>query len=47
MDSPSKPLAQRLGWFALIWVMSVVALATNSTIAHTAARHERRCGSNA
>jgi len=27
MDSPSKPLAQRLGWLALIWMMSVVALA--------------------
>lgn len=27
MESPSKPLAQRLGWFVLIWVMSVAALA--------------------
>jgi len=27
MDLPSRPLAQRLGWFVLIWVMSVVALA--------------------
>jgi hypothetical protein len=27
MDSPSKPLAQRLGWFVLIWAMSVIALA--------------------
>ena len=26
-EAPSKPLAQRLGWLALIWVMSVVALA--------------------
>jgi hypothetical protein len=27
MDSQPKPLAQRLGWFAFIWVISVVALA--------------------
>jgi len=27
MDSQPRPLAQRLGWFALVWVMSVVALA--------------------
>jgi hypothetical protein len=27
MGTPSKPLAQRLGWFALIWAMSVAALA--------------------
>jgi hypothetical protein len=27
MDSPTKPLAQRLGWFVLIWTMAVVALA--------------------
>ena len=27
MGSPTKPLAQRLGWFVLIWVMSVAALA--------------------
>jgi hypothetical protein len=27
MDMPSKPLAQRLGWFVLIWAVSVVALA--------------------
>lgn len=26
-EMPSKPLAQRLGWFALIWVVSVLALA--------------------
>ena len=26
-EAPSKTLAQRLGWIALIWVMSVVALA--------------------
>lgn len=27
MDLPSRPLAQRLAWFVLIWVISVVALA--------------------
>ncbi|HEU4958587.1 MAG TPA: DUF2474 family protein [Sphingomicrobium sp.] len=27
MDSPTRPLAQRLGWFVLIWAMTVVALA--------------------
>jgi len=27
MEVPSKPLAQRLGWFVLIWALSVVALA--------------------
>jgi hypothetical protein len=27
MDSSPKPLAQRVGWFALIWILSVVALA--------------------
>jgi hypothetical protein len=27
MDSSPKPLVQRLGWFMLIWAMSVVALA--------------------
>ena len=27
MDSQPKPLAQRLGWFALVWMMSVIALA--------------------
>jgi hypothetical protein len=27
MDSPTRPLAQRLGWFVLIWAMSVIALA--------------------
>ncbi len=26
-ETPPKPLAQRLGWFALIWMVSVVALA--------------------
>ena len=27
MDSQPKPFAQRLCWFAFIWVISVVALA--------------------
>ena len=27
METPPKQLAHRLGWFALIWAMSVVALA--------------------
>jgi hypothetical protein len=27
MEVPSKPLAQRLGWFVLIWALSVGALA--------------------
>ena len=27
MDLQPKPLARRLGWFALIWALSVVALA--------------------
>lgn len=27
METPPKPLAQRLGWFVLIWGISVVALA--------------------
>ncbi len=27
MESPLKPLAQRLGWFVLIWAISTVALA--------------------
>jgi hypothetical protein len=26
-EVPSKPLAHRLGWFALIWLVSVAALA--------------------
>ena len=26
-EAPPKPLAQRLGWFVLIWALSVVALA--------------------
>lgn len=26
-ETPSKPLTQRLGWFALIWAVSVLALA--------------------
>ena len=26
-EIPSKPLAQRLGWFALIWAVSVLTLA--------------------
>ena len=27
MEMPPKQLAHRLGWFALIWAMSVVTLA--------------------
>jgi hypothetical protein len=27
MNEQSKPLLQRLGWFALIWITSVTALA--------------------
>ena len=27
MDSSSKPLVQRLGWFVLIWALSITALA--------------------
>ncbi|MCL6699805.1 DUF2474 domain-containing protein [Sphingomonas sp. NSE70-1] len=26
-ETPSKPLVQRLGWIALVWVASVIALA--------------------
>jgi hypothetical protein len=26
-EGPTKPLAQRLGWFVLIWLASVAALA--------------------
>ena len=27
MESPTKPLAQRLGWFVLIWALSIATLA--------------------
>ena len=27
METPPKPLVQRLGWFAIIWAISVIALA--------------------
>ena len=26
MEQPPKPLAQRLGWFVLIWALSVAAI---------------------
>ena len=27
MESPATPLAQRLGWFVLIWALSIATLA--------------------